>query len=41
MSQVLIEDTCAGYGSCVEVCPEVSDLDGEMAVRLIAVKTGL
>ena len=41
MKQVLIEDTCAGSGSCVEVCPEVFELDGEMAVGLIAVKTGL
>mgnify|MGYP002392060398 CR=1 FL=1 len=32
MKQVLIEDSCVGCGSCVEICPEVFELDGEMAV---------
>jgi ferredoxin len=32
MKQVLIEDSCVGCGSCVEICPEVFELDGEAAV---------
>lgn len=32
MKQVLIEDSCVGCGSCVEICPEVFELDGELAV---------
>jgi len=32
MKQVLIEDSCIGCGSCVEICPEVFELDSEMAV---------
>ena len=31
MEQVLIEDSCMGCGSCVGICPEVFELDGEMA----------
>lgn len=32
MKQVLIEDSCIGCGSCVEICPEVFELAGEVAV---------
>ena len=32
MKHVLIEDSCIGCGSCVEICPEVFELDGEVAV---------
>ncbi len=32
MKQVLNEDSCIGSGSCVEICPEVFELDGEVAV---------
>jgi ferredoxin len=32
MKQELIEDSCIGCGSCVEICQEVFELAGEMAV---------
>jgi ferredoxin len=32
MKQVSIGDSCVGCGSCVEICPEVFELDGEVAV---------
>lgn len=32
MKQVFIEDSCIGCGSCVEICPEVFELNGEVAV---------
>ncbi|MDA8126593.1 MAG: ferredoxin [Deltaproteobacteria bacterium] len=32
MERVLIEDSCIGCGSCVEICPEVFELEGELAV---------
>jgi ferredoxin len=28
---VWIDDTCVDCGSCVEICPEVFDLEGELA----------
>jgi len=31
MKQVLIEDSCVGCGTCVEICPEVFELEGELA----------
>ncbi len=31
MKQVWIEDTCVGCGSCVGICPEVFELEGELA----------
>jgi len=31
MKQVLIEDSCVGCGACVEICPEVFELEGELA----------
>lgn len=31
MKQVWIDDTCVGCGSCVEICPEVFELEGELA----------
>jgi ferredoxin len=32
MKEVWIEDSCVGCGTCVEICPEVFELNGEMAV---------
>jgi ferredoxin len=32
MKTLKIEDICVACGSCVEICPEVFDLDAEMAV---------
>ncbi|HNQ45773.1 MAG TPA: ferredoxin [Syntrophorhabdus sp.] len=32
MKQVFIEDSCIGCGTCVEICPEVFELNGEVAV---------
>ncbi|OPY73505.1 MAG: Ferredoxin-2 [Syntrophorhabdus sp. PtaU1.Bin050] len=32
MRQVSVEDSCVGCGSCVEICPEVFELAGEVAV---------
>ena len=31
MKQVWIDDTCVGCGTCVEICPEVFELEGELA----------
>jgi len=31
MKKVLIDDTCMGCGTCVEICPEVFELEGELA----------
>ena len=31
MKLVLIEDSCVGCGACVEICPEVFELEGELA----------
>jgi ferredoxin len=31
MKQVWIDDTCVGCGACVEICPEVFELEGELA----------
>lgn len=31
MIKVLIEDTCVACGTCVEICPEVFELEGELA----------
>lgn len=31
MKQVWVDDTCVGCGSCVETCPEVFELEGELA----------
>lgn len=31
MKQVWVDDTCVGCGSCVEICPEVFELEGELA----------
>ena len=31
MKTVLIDDTCVGCGTCVEICPEVFELEGELA----------
>jgi ferredoxin len=32
MKQVWVDDTCVGCGSCVEICPEVFELEGELAI---------
>ncbi len=32
MKSVSIEETCIACGSCVEICPEVFDLPGDLAV---------
>ena len=31
MKKVLVDDTCIGCGTCVEICPEVFELEGELA----------
>jgi len=31
MKNVWIDDTCVACGSCVEICPEVFELEGELA----------
>jgi ferredoxin len=31
MEQVWIDDTCVACGTCVEICPEVFELEGELA----------
>ena len=31
MKEVQIDDTCVGCGTCVEICPEVFELEGELA----------
>lgn len=32
MKQVWIDDTCIGCGSCVEICPQVFELEEELAI---------
>lgn len=32
MKKVWIEETCIACGECVEICPEVFELPGEIAV---------
>ena len=32
MKKVWIEETCVACGECVEICPEVFELPGEIAV---------
>lgn len=31
MVEVRIDDTCVACGTCVEICPEVFELEGELA----------
>lgn len=31
MEQVWIEDDCIACGSCVDICPEVFELEGDIA----------
>lgn len=31
MKKVLVEDTCIACGTCVEICPDVFELEGEIA----------
>ncbi|MEN6615352.1 MAG: ferredoxin [Syntrophorhabdus sp.] len=31
MKKVWIDDTCVACGACVEICPEVFELEGELA----------
>jgi len=33
MCAIVDEETCIGCGRCVEICPEVFELDGEIAVN--------
>lgn len=33
MRVIVDEETCIGCGRCVEICPEVFELDGEIAVN--------
>jgi ferredoxin len=32
MKKVWVEETCVACGECVEICPEVFELPGEIAV---------
>jgi ferredoxin len=36
MTKVSVEDTCIACGTCVEICPDVFELEGDIA----AVKNG-
>jgi len=36
MTKVSVDDTCIACGACVEICPEVFELEGDIA----SVKTG-
>ncbi|MBP1748022.1 MAG: hypothetical protein H6Q52_561 [Deltaproteobacteria bacterium] len=31
MKKVWVDDTCVACGTCVEICPEVFELEGELA----------
>jgi ferredoxin len=31
MEQVWVDETCAACGTCVEICPEVFELEGDLA----------
>ncbi len=31
MKKVSVEDTCIACGTCVEICPEVFELEGDIA----------
>ncbi len=31
MKKIVIDDTCIACGACVEICPEVFELPGEIA----------
>ncbi len=35
MRAIVDEETCIGCGRCVEICPEVFELEGELAVNKI------
>jgi ferredoxin len=32
MKSVSVEDTCVACGTCVEICPEVFELPGDIAI---------
>lgn len=32
MKRVTVEETCVACGTCVEICPEVFDLPGDIAI---------
>lgn len=32
MKKVSVEDTCTGCGTCVEICPDVFELEGDIAI---------
>jgi ferredoxin len=33
MRAIVDEETCIGCGRCVEICPDVFELDGEIAIN--------
>jgi ferredoxin len=32
MNQVTVDDACIACGTCVEICPEVFELEGDLAL---------
>jgi ferredoxin len=32
MKEVTVDESCVGCGSCVEVCPEVFELEDDLAI---------
>ena len=32
MKSVTVDENCVGCGSCVEICPEVFELEGDVAI---------
>ena len=35
MRAIVDEETCIGCGRCVEICPDVFELEGEIAINKI------
>lgn len=35
MKAIVDQDECIGCGQCVEICPEVFDMDGDVAVTIV------
>lgn len=41
MRAIVDEETCIGCGRCVEICPEIFELDGEIAVNKLGEGTDI
>lgn len=35
MKAIVDQDECIGCGQCVEICPEVFDMDGDVAATIV------